>query len=159
MQVYDLTPNKRHLELTIEHISTLSLAYFFSGNEAYGVRAREKAVAWFLDPETAMQAQYAGRLAGVRRGGTRFGRPEGAYDMRGLPELLNGVTLLASTPVWSEQDTSVMARCAPTAPSCLRLCARSLEYPESASEYLVSVAWRSPDPYLCEHTCQQRENT
>lgn len=113
MQVYDLTPNKRHLELTIEHISTLSLAYFFSGNEAYGVRAREKAVAWFLDPETAMQAQYAGRLAGVRRGGTRFGRPEGAYDMRGLPELLNGVTLLASTPVWSEQDTSVMARCAP----------------------------------------------
>jgi hypothetical protein len=108
-QVYDLTPNKRHLELTIEHISTLALAAYFTGNMDYANRARQKAFVWFLDPQTAMVAKYAGRLAGIRRGGTKYGRPEGIFDMRGLPELLNGVTLLASTPAWSAADTSAMA--------------------------------------------------
>jgi hypothetical protein len=107
--VYDLTPNKRHLELTIEHISTLALAAYFTGNMDYANRARQKAFVWFLDPQTAMVAKYAGRLAGIRRGGTKYGRPEGIFDMRGLPELLNGVTLLASTPAWSAADTSAMA--------------------------------------------------
>ena len=124
--MYDLTPNKRHLELTIEHISTLALACFFTGNQAYGDRARQKAVVWFMDPETAMVAKYAGRLAGVRRGGTRFGRPEGSYDMRGLPELLNGVTLLASTPVWSETDTAAMAACVPSHAVTILLRTRSV---------------------------------
>lgn len=108
IQVYDLTPNKRHLELTIEHISTLAMAYFFTGKQSYADRARQKALVWFLDPQTAMVAKYAGRLAGVRRGGTKFGRPEGIFDMRGLPELLNGVTLLAGSPAWSDADTQAM---------------------------------------------------
>ncbi|NJR41830.1 MAG: hypothetical protein HC767_03380 [Akkermansiaceae bacterium] len=113
MQVYDLTPNKRHLELTIEHISTLALAYFFTGNQAYSDRARQKAHVWFLNADTAMIAKYALRLAGVRRGGTVFGRPEGIFDMADLPELLNGITLLADSPSWSAADTSAMAACVP----------------------------------------------
>jgi hypothetical protein len=111
MQVYDFTPNKRHLELTIEHISTLSLAYFFTSNIKYAQRARDKAAVWFLNPETAMIAKYAGRLAAVRRGGTAYGRPEGAYDMARLPDLLNGVILLSSTSVWSDADTQAMVAC------------------------------------------------
>lgn len=64
MQVCYLTPNKRLLELTIEHISVLALAHYFTGNQAYGDRAREKAVAWFLDPETAWwQSMQAAWLA------------------------------------------------------------------------------------------------
>lgn len=114
MQVYDLTPNKRHLELTIEHISTLALAFYYTGNAKYSDRAREKANTWFLNPETAMVAKYAGRLASIQRGGTQFGRPEGIFDMRGLPDLLNGATLLASSPSWSQADTTEMAKYAPS---------------------------------------------
>lgn len=110
MQVYELTPNKRHLELTIEHISTLALAYYFTGELKYAQFAKDKADAWFLNPETAMIAKYACRLAGVRRGGTLYGRPEGIYDMSRLPELLNGVTLLGSSPVWSQDDTALMLK-------------------------------------------------
>ena len=110
--MYDLTPNKRHLELTIEHISTLSLAYYFTQEIKYARRAKEKASAWFLDPATAMLAKYAGRLAGVRRGGTLYGRPEGIYDMARLPDLLNGIIMLASTSEWSQADTASMIACA-----------------------------------------------
>jgi Alginate lyase len=119
MQVYDFTPNKRHLELTIEHISTLALAYFFTADLKYAQRAREKAAAWFLNPETAMIAKYAGRLAAVRRGGTAYGRPEGVYDMARLPDLLNGAILLASSSVWSDADTQAMVACVSNSPFLL----------------------------------------
>lgn len=123
MQVYDLTPNKRHLELTIEHISTLALAFYFTKDLSYARRAREKANAWFLDPQTAMVAKYAGRLAGVRRGGTMFGRPEGIYDMARLPDLLNGIIMLASTTEWSQAETNSMLSCGPPSPApLLALC-------------------------------------
>lgn len=55
-----------------------------------------------------MFAKYAGRLAGVRRGGTRYGRPEGVYDMARLPDLLNGIIMLTSTSVWDATDTTNM---------------------------------------------------
>jgi hypothetical protein len=112
LQVYDLTPNKRHLELTIEHISTLALAHYFTGELKFAKRARDKAAAWFLNPETAMIAQFACRLAAVRRGGTLYGRPEGVYDMSSLPDLLNGVIMLSSTPAWSQDDSTRMLACA-----------------------------------------------
>lgn len=72
LQVYDLTPNKQHLELTIEHISTLALAYYFTADLKYARRARDKAAAWFLDQETAMVARFAGACSTSAFSNMRF---------------------------------------------------------------------------------------
>lgn len=107
MQVYELTPNKRHLELTIEHASTLALAWFFSGNARYAQRARNKIYTWFLDPNISMLPDL--RVAGVHRGGTRFGRPEGIFDMARLPDLLNAAVMLEGAQgIWGGEDTRLM---------------------------------------------------
>lgn len=105
--MYELTPNKRHLELTIEHASTLALAWFFTGNAKYARRARDKVYTWFLDPNISMYPDL--RVAGVHRGGTKFGRPEGIFDMARLPDLLNAAVMLeGATDIWSAEDTRLL---------------------------------------------------
>lgn len=107
VQVYELTPNKRHLELTIEHASTLTLAWFFSGSARYAQRARDKIFTWFLDPAISMYPDL--RVAGVHRGGTKFGRPEGIFDMARLADLLNAAVMLEGAEgIWSADDTRAM---------------------------------------------------
>ena len=105
--MYELTPNKRHLELTIEHASTLALAWFFTGNAKYARRARDKVYTWFLDPNISMYPDL--RVAGVHRGGTKFGRPEGISDMARLPDLLNAAVMLeGAADIWSAEDTRLL---------------------------------------------------
>jgi len=107
VQVYELTPNKRHLELTIEHAKTLALAWFFTGSARYAQRARDKIFTWFLDPAISMYPDL--RVAGVHRGGTKFGRPEGIFDMARLPDLLNAAVMLEGAEgIWSAEDTSAL---------------------------------------------------
>lgn len=107
VQVYELTPNKQHLELTIEHASTLALAWFFTGSTKYAQRARDKVYTWFLDPAISMLPAL--RVAGVHRGGTKFGRPEGIFDMARLPDLLNAAVMLeGAAGIWSADDTRML---------------------------------------------------
>jgi unsaturated chondroitin disaccharide hydrolase len=122
VQVYNLTPNKDHLAFTIEHVSTLALAFFFTDNIKYANRAREKANAWFLDPDSSMYPSL--RVAGVIRGATETGRPQGIFDMSRLPDLLNGIILLEGSSAWSPNDSQRMRECVPPPPRlrCTPLC-------------------------------------
>lgn len=92
MQNYDLTPNKRHMELTIEDAMTLALAAFYLDDAAYARRSRDKVWAWFLDPAAGMTPTLRG--AAVHAGVTTSGRPEGIYDLARLTDLINTVSLL-----------------------------------------------------------------
>lgn len=99
-----------------------------------------------------MVAKYAGRLAGVRRGGTRFGRLEGINDMKAFPELLNGVSLLASTPLWSEADTSAMVACVPPPLVVADLYCTAFLYNVLRSR-TAAAEHRHPDGHHCPHPC------
>lgn len=91
-EVLELTPNRDQLAQTMEHITTLSLAAFFTRNAAYAQRARDKVFAWFLDPQVGMRPSLRG--AALVPGVTRSGRPEGIQDLAPLPDVINSVALL-----------------------------------------------------------------
>ena len=89
-----LTPNKEHMQLTIEHASTLALVAYYTSNATYAQRSRDKIYTWFLHLWKGMLPKLRG--AALIYGQTRGGRPEGVNDLATLPELLNTVGLLAT---------------------------------------------------------------
>jgi Alginate lyase len=154
-----LTPNKVLLELTIEHISTLALAAYFLNDEDYAKRARDKTIAWFLDPNTGMLPTLRG--AGVVFTGSTVegttGRPEGINDLATLPDLLNGLGLLAM--VRTPLATRLLCHAAVIASSCVVTSMRSgcakaqgksaHEHARARTHQPRAAAARSPR--LCDH--------
>ncbi len=82
-------------------VHALGLGYYFTGNEAYANRAVLLLRTWFLDPATRMNPNlnYAQAVLGVNTG-----RGTGLIDDRGLPRLLDGVTLLSGSQALTNQD-------------------------------------------------------
>ncbi len=74
-------------------VSTLSLAYYYSGQEKYAQKAVEMLRAWFLDADTRMNPhlEYAQFIPG--RNNSK-GRPEGLIDSYSYVEMLNSLPLL-----------------------------------------------------------------
>jgi len=82
-------------------VHALGLGYYLTGNEAYAARAVLLLRTWFLDPATRMNPNlnYAQAVMGVNNG-----RGTGLIDVRGLPRLLDGLTLLSGSPALTQQD-------------------------------------------------------
>ncbi len=82
-------------------VHALGLGYYLTGNEAYAARAVLLLRTWFLDPATRMNPNlnYAQAVLGVNTG-----RGTGLIDVRGIPRLLDGITLLSGSAALTQQD-------------------------------------------------------
>ena len=90
-----------------EHVSTLALAYYLTGNEKYASRAAQQLRIWFLDSATAMTPHL--RFAQLVRGNPAE-RGSGIVDTRGLVDVIDAIGLLQGSPSWSEADQRGMQR-------------------------------------------------
>jgi hypothetical protein len=85
----------------IDAVSTLGLAFHLTGRDEYATQAARLVRVWFLDAATRMNPhlRYGQGIPGINEG-----RGIGIIETRGLPELLDGVTLIAGSPGWTMSD-------------------------------------------------------
>ncbi|MDR1674921.1 MAG: alginate lyase family protein [Tannerella sp.] len=100
---YDLERYDR----TMANIKTLSLAWFYTGDERYAAKAAEMLRVWFINGDTRMNPhfEYASYLPGVYDGmaiGIIFGST--------LVELIDHIRLLSLSDSWTEADDQGMKK-------------------------------------------------
>lgn len=83
------------------NVNTLSLAYYFTENEAYAERAALLLRTWFLNAETKMNPNMN---FGQSVPGVADGRSEGVLDALKLIELSDSVQLLQGSKSWTAND-------------------------------------------------------
>jgi hypothetical protein len=86
-------------------IRVLGLAYYFTENEQYAVKATELLQVFFLDSATRMNPnlKYAQLIQGDN---TVYGT--GIVDTESFPELIDGVQLLAGSSSWTPDNQQVL---------------------------------------------------
>ena len=82
-------------------VQTLSLAYYFKGDERYAAKAVGLLRAWFLDSATKMNPnlQYGQGIPGITTG-----RGIGLIETRGLTRVVDAIGLLAGTKALTDAD-------------------------------------------------------
>jgi len=97
----DQYPDREQLATMISAVGTLSLAYFFTGEESYAEHAAKMLRVWFIDTATLMNPNMNFAQA-VR--GLSDGRGSGIIETHRLPDLLDAVGLLAGSAAWTAED-------------------------------------------------------
>ncbi len=80
---------------------TLGLAYFFTGEEKYAVKAAELLRVWFLNPETRMNPNVNHAQC---RPGHNDGTKSGVLDGRMMTRALEGASLIAGSPALTDAE-------------------------------------------------------
>ncbi len=101
--------DRNRLGLTAHRVSTLALAWHFSGDERYAAKAAELLKVWFLDKDTRMNPhfEYAQMVPGVN--GNK-GRSYGVLDGYSFVEMLDGVALLSGSKSWTKKNDKELKR-------------------------------------------------
>jgi hypothetical protein len=101
----DSVPNHADLDRMSDAVQTLSLAYYFTGDQKYANRAALLLRAWFLAPKTGMRPnlEYAQAIPGVNEG-----RGIGIIESRRLARVVDSLGLLAGCDAWSAADNSAL---------------------------------------------------
>ena len=91
----------REMDRMVNAVSTLALAYYLRGDEAYAAKAARLLRAWFIDPATRMNPnlEYAQFIPGVNTG-----RGIGLIETRGLTRAVDATGLLAGSKAWTKED-------------------------------------------------------
>lgn len=99
----DATSDCTNIGKTINDVSTLGIAYYFSDNEKYAAKAAELIRTWFLNPETRMNPNmnYAQMIPG--HNGNK-GRGFGMIDVYSFINLLDAVELMNTSTAFTTAD-------------------------------------------------------
>src|SRR5206468_9068013 len=91
----------RSLDQMVAAVDTLTLAYYFKGDQAYAAKATQLLRAFFLEPATRMNPnlEYAQFIPGVNTG-----RGIGLIETRGLTHVVDAIGLLAGSKALSVGD-------------------------------------------------------
>lgn len=87
------------------HVTTLSLAYYLTGDEKYAAKAAEQLKVWFLNSDTKMNPNlnYGQIVPGQNN---NKGRAEGVLDAYSFIEMLDAVPLLAGSESFTDDDAA-----------------------------------------------------
>ncbi|MET0535276.1 MAG: alginate lyase family protein [Steroidobacter sp.] len=88
-------------------VEALSLAYYFSEDKRYALRAAELVRAWFLAPVTRMNPNLSFAQAVP---GRTAGRAEGVLDTLRLTRVVEGIGLIAPSETLSRQELAALER-------------------------------------------------
>ncbi len=96
--------DRNRLGATAERITTLSLAWYFSGEEKYAQKATELIRAWFLNKDTRMNPnlEYAQIIPGLYN---NKGRCYGLIDTYSFVEMLDAIALLEQSKAFTPRDS------------------------------------------------------
>lgn len=98
-------PDHENFVTMAQAVSTLGLAYFYSGMPAYARHAGKLARAWFLDSATAMNPnlQYAQAVPG-----RSDGRGPGVLDGRHTAVVIDAVNMIRGSEGWTDADDAAL---------------------------------------------------
>lgn len=91
----------------VSAVRTLALAWFFTHDARYALRAGELLRAWFVEPSTRMNPHFRHAAA---RPGVFDGHHSGVIEGAILIEMLDYVALLDDAPAWSLEDRTALRR-------------------------------------------------
>lgn len=97
--------DKIYLAALCDEVSTLALAWYFSGNEHYANHAAKLLRVWFLDTATKMNPNINFAQA-VK--GRATGRGYGLIDTRHFVRLIDAIGLIQNASSWSANDQKGM---------------------------------------------------
>jgi len=99
--------DKEYMPALCRDLETLSLAYYFSGDEKYAAHATTLLRTWFLDPGTRMNPNlnYAQAIKGVNNG-----RGAGMIDARHFIKLVDAIGLIGASKSWAATDQQGMKK-------------------------------------------------